>query len=149
MPQYLVSTGTSGTIKIDDNNVDYFTIDMKYGAGDFDSVIEQMPWTLTLNGVKEGWKAFDLYSGDFYQRLGRIWVGKAQTVTFHLGDTGTTEVGGPLDYSFYVQRGTMQSAAYITDGATTKRAVPYVNVGGVWRTAEAYSKQNGEWKQTT
>lgn len=149
MPQHVVPTGTDGTIFINDNGVDNVTIDMKYGTNDFDSMISQMPWTVTLNGIKQPWKGFDLYSGDFYQRLTTLYVDKGQTVTFHLGETGEPRVGGPSDYSFYVQRGAMLSAAYITKGAASQRATAFVNVNGVWKQAEIYVKYNGEWKQTT
>lgn len=149
MPEHIVSTGTDGKIRINDNGIDNVTIEMKYGVGDFDSRISQMPWTVTLNGIMQTWKAFDLYSGDFYQKLTTLYVDKGQTVTFHLGETGESRVGGPLDFSFYVQRGAMLSAAYITEGASAKRATAYVNVAGVWKLAEIYVKQNGEWKQTT
>lgn len=117
----------------------------EYPTGD--PIMEQMPWSYTLNGVRDPWRTARIMP-NVWTTLGKLYVPTSQTVTVHIGETGTSEIAGPHDYSFYAVRGAALSVGRITQGSTSLRAIPYVNVQGVWRVAEGYAKHEGTWKQT-
>lgn len=106
---------------------------------------DQLPWASTVDGVRSSWKTFQVYEGSYWNWMGTVYVGTSQTVTFHLGET---EYGGPADASIFVHRGALFGSVRIFDGQTIRRAIPYVNVNGVWRLAEPWNKHVGTWKQT-
>lgn len=145
MPDFTTPTGTAGTLIIRDDGVNNVDLIVRNAAG---SAIQEIPWTYTLNGVKESLRNESLLEGEVEKLFIRLFVGAAQTITFHLGDTNSTELAGPTDLSAYIQRGTVQGTVNITVGNLVKKAIPYINVNGVWKQAEPYSRFEGNWKQT-
>jgi hypothetical protein len=63
-----------------------------------------MPWRYTINGSTSSWLEFRFESGGAYQRVGRWNITTDQTVTFYLGDTGTSGLGGPTTFSHAIDR---------------------------------------------
>lgn len=111
MTDYKKSTGSSGTMMIRDtgSTVEFW---IEAGSGTF---AHQMPWAYVVNGDSSGWKEYD-FSGGAWRRLGSWNVTSDQTVTFKLGDTGTSGLGGPTTLSADIERGTIPKAPtlYIT-----------------------------------
>ncbi len=142
----------SFTIRTDRNSTEEYT----QGTGENDEPVgdenvvltPNMPWSVTVDGVQQPIQtvAINTRRTNF---VGYVYVNTSQTITFHLGETNTTELGGPANYSAYVSRGDTLSVGRITQGGGTRRAIPYVRVAGVWRKAEPYVKYAGEWKQTS
>lgn len=112
-----------------------------------DVIMEEMPWSYTLNSVRDPWRTARIMP-NVWITLGRLYVPTSQTVSIHIGETNTSEIEGPHDFSFYVNRGAGSAGARVTQGATSSRAIPYVNVQGVWKVAEGYAKHAGVWRQT-
>jgi len=149
MPDYTKATGSASTMTIRDNGSTIeFWLTMPGTARSSD-----IPWASTIDGRTE-WRVFDTPSHAgvdpptrTYQFLTRA-VTYSQTVGFQLGDTNITEVGGPTDFYQYLKREAGGSGAHLQSGNTIRKAIPYVNVNGVWRVAEPWSRIAGEWKQT-
>ena len=47
-----------------------------------------------------------------------------------------------------VTSATLKAGAFVVDGASSLRAIPWVRDGGVWKLAEGYVRVTGEWKKT-
>lgn len=144
MTDYTLDTGTDGTMMIRDENGN---LDLWIKAA-VDTVVPEMPWAFTLNGVTEGWRSFDFQAGGLYQLVTTLWVGYTQTVIFHLGDTGTADLGGPTDLSVDILRGSSAGVANVKSGAVHKTALVYVRDGGVWKSAETWVRVASVWRRT-
>lgn len=70
----------------------------------------QMPWAYVINGQASGWLQFRFASGGAWQKLASWSVTTTQTVTFKIGATGTSGLGGPTDFSVFIQRSTVPPA---------------------------------------
>lgn len=154
MAQHDFALSPNANLRIydDDSGQVYFSIQAMEGDGseeNYGTVISHdVPWAFTANGVREGWRSGSVYRTYNHQLLGSAWVAASQTITFHLGESNVEVLGEPRDFSVFIYRSDMLSVARITDGAATKRSIPYVKDNGVWRLAEAYAKRAGTWKQT-
>ena len=148
MPNTFVPTGTSGTIQIYDDGSTLIQFLIRYREAAFSGDKVSFPWAYTANGARTSWYNYEL-NDQGYESLGVVYVDKSQTVVFHLGESSSPKLGGPLDHSFYVSRSDTQGVASITVNNIVRRAIPYVNVNGVWKQAEPYVKIAGEWRQTT
>lgn len=146
MPDFRKVTGQSGAMLIRDDGSNFVDLFFENSTG---NAIPEVPWTYTLNGRKESLRNLSIEDGVKLKHAIQLFVGTAQTIIFHLGESGSTELGGPTDLSAYIQRGSLQGTVNITVGAGTRKAIPYVNVNGVWRIAEPYSRFEGNWTQTT
>lgn len=106
MADYTRGTGSSGTMMIRDLGgwVEFW---LKAGSATFN---HQLPWSFTANGAHSGWRTHDFVSGGNWQHLGSVYVTTRQTVTFHLGSTGTSGLGGPTDFSVFLERATVPPA---------------------------------------
>lgn len=106
MVDYTKSTGSSGTMMIRDTGtrVEFW---LKAGSSTFN---HDLPWAYVINGVTSDWKEFDFQSGGDWQKLGSWSVTTEQTVTFKLGDTNTSGLGGPTNLSATIQRATIPQA---------------------------------------
>ena len=106
MTDYVKSTGSSGTMMIRDTGtvVEFW---LKAGSSTFN---HDLPWAYVINGVSSDWKEFDFQSGGDWQKLGAWTVTTDQTVTFKLGDTGTSGLGGPTTLSAAINRATIPQA---------------------------------------
>jgi hypothetical protein len=105
MTDYLHSTGASGTMMIRDNGgsgqdgwVEFW---LKANSSTYNY---QLPWAYVINGVASGWQQFRFVTGGNWQKLGAWWVTSSQNVTFKLGSTGTNSLGGPTDFTQYIDR---------------------------------------------
>lgn len=105
MVDYDKSTGNSGTMRIRDNGS---TVELwlKAGSGTYSY---QMPWGRTLNGGRIDY-TFSFQPGGAWQKLGTWTITYSQTVTFHLGSTGTSGLGGPTNHSVFISRSTKPPA---------------------------------------
>lgn len=100
MTDYTRATGSSGTMMIRDTG-SYVEFWIKAGSSTF---MHEMPWRVTANGATSGWQYFDFSSGGSWQRVWRGNISYDQTVTFYLGDTGTSGLGGPTTFSVFINR---------------------------------------------
>jgi hypothetical protein len=82
------------------------------------------------------------------QSLGYIYVGYAINFTFHMGDTKTPQMGGPTDISVDLNQQGIRTVS-IKVGTEYKKAIPYVNVEGVWQKAAPWVCVDGSWVQST
>jgi hypothetical protein len=146
---YTKPTGTAGIMTIRDNGT---TVELWLYIPEA-SYINDLPWAFTVNGRTE-WRVFERPDKDndapaiVNHQLHKMDVTYSQSVGFLLGDTNNAEIGGPTDFYVYLNRGAGGSGAHLTVGTSLRKAIPYVNVNGVWRVAEPWSKIAGEWKQT-
>lgn len=83
---------------------------LKAGSSTFN---HQLPWTFIVNGTQNSWLEYDFSSGGDWQKLGSRSVTYSQTVTFKLGDTGTSGLGGPTNFSQYINRASAPNAPSI------------------------------------
>ena len=105
MVDYLKSTGATGTMKITDTGT-YVEFWLKAGSGTYNY---QLPWSYVVNGAASGTRYFRFEQGGAYQRLGRWLVTTSQTVTFKIGASGTSGLGGPTTFSHAISRSTTPS----------------------------------------
>lgn len=112
-------------------------------------VIPEMPWAYSIDGVMSSWQSFNFLNTTNWQQLGLIYVGYAATFVLHIGDTGTTQLDGPADFEISLQRGSGIKTVSIKDGDVYKKAIPFVNVDGVWQPAAPMVMSVGEWKEVT
>lgn len=149
MPDYTMPTGTSSTMTIRDNGstVEFWLTvpGSSYGSN--------IPWAFTVNGRTE-WREFDppdttgpAPETRTHQFL-TIDVPYSQTIGFQIADTNNAAIGGPTDFFQYITRGAGGAGVTLQVGNELKKAIPYINVNGVWKVAEPWSKIAGEWKQT-
>lgn len=120
MTDYTRSTGSSGTMMIrDTGSVVEFWI--KAGSSTY---AYKMPWGFTVNGVTDNSNTFRFESGGSWQKVRSWTVTTNQTVTFRLGDTGTSGLGGPTTLNAYINRASVPNApASLTIGRVTSNSI--------------------------
>lgn len=101
MTDYTKSTGSSGTMMIRDTGT---YVEFWVTANNSTTYAYQMPWAYVINGVTSGWKEYRYEKGSGYEKVGSWNVTTSQTVTFKLGDTGTSGLGGPTTFSVAINR---------------------------------------------
>lgn len=128
-----ITTGTRGLMKVQDNTdgIDK-TVDL-YIASSLAVSIPQLPWSYSIDGVKSDTKSFKFLSTTAWQHVGKVFVDYASTFIFHIDATGHPELGGPTDLSVTLANST--KLVSIKVGNTWQKALPYVNVNGVWTPA--------------
>lgn len=99
------------------------------------------PYSWVANG-SSGSGTFDYPLGKPWVRVRTLQIVTSQTVQFNLGATGTRGLGGPTNFSQFIQRATVR----VNVNGTWKYAVPYVNQNGTWKIAQAWINHNGTWK---
>lgn len=118
MVDYSKSTGSTGTMVIRDTGT-YVEFWLKAGSATFNY---SLPWNYVINGWGSGaWKHFKFVAGGDWQRIGRFNITYTQTVTFKIGDSGTSGLGGPTTFSHSINRAdapSAPSAVTITDVTT-------------------------------
>jgi hypothetical protein len=101
MVDYTKATGSSGTMMIRDtgSTVEFWLkASSSTWAGD-------LPYRWTVNG-STGSDQFNFQSGGSWQKLRGFSVTSDQTVTFRIGDSGTSGLGGPTTFSHAIERST-------------------------------------------
>lgn len=107
MTDYNKSTGSSGTMQIKDLGS---TVEFWINAGNASTFNHELPWGYTVNGVTNNNREYDYKQGAGWEKLGSWGVSTDQTVTFRLGDTGTSGFGGPTTHSVFINRSTVPAA---------------------------------------
>lgn len=120
MTDYLKDTGSSGQMRIrDTGSVVEFWITSNSSA----TYAYDMPWAYIVNGVTSSWRQYSYSGSNGWEKLGSWTVNDSQTVTFKLGDTGTSGLGGPTTFSVAIDRaeapakGTITLVSYDQDSA--------------------------------
>jgi hypothetical protein len=110
--------------------------------------IPQLPWAYSIDGVISSWQSFNFTDSVLPQHLGLIHVGYAESFILHLGNTGTTQLGGPTDFEVQLNQSGVRTISLKVDGEW-KKAIPYVNVAGVWKPAAPFVMSGSIWKPAT
>ena len=106
MTDWTRATGTAGTMMVRDTGT-YVEFWLKGPAGTWNY---DLPWGYTVNGVTDNTNEFRFEASGAYQMLGRWAVSTDQTVTFYLGNTGLSELGGPTTFNVTINRGPTATA---------------------------------------
>ena len=148
MIEYTLATGATGTLIIDDNgdgsdkSVDLYIVSSSTVA------VPQLAWAYSIDGNMSSWQQFNFQDVVTRQKLGHVYYGAySSQFTLHLADTGTTQLGGPTDMQISVNGG----AKYVNVkvGDVYKKALAFVNDGGVWKPANPYVAYKGNWTPVT
>lgn len=111
MADYTKSTGATGTMMIRDTGT---TVEFWLKAGS-QTYNYDLPWAYIVNGYSSGWKEFRFERGGDWQKLGGWNVSYSQTVTFKLGNTTVSGLGGPTTFSVSIDRARVPNPpSYIT-----------------------------------
>lgn len=105
MTDWTKATGSSGTMMIRDtgSTVEFWLkASTSTWAADLD-------YSWTVNG-SSGSDQFNFRSGGAWQKLRAFSVSSDQTVTFHIGATGTSGLGGPTTFSHAIDRASIPNA---------------------------------------
>lgn len=111
MTDYTHGTGNSGTMMIRDVGDNWVEFWLRSNSSTF---AYQMPWASIVNGSQSAWHEFRFEIGGNWQKIGWFYITTSQTVTFKLGATGTNSLGGPTDFSQYIDRAVAPSPPNIT-----------------------------------
>ncbi len=104
---------------------------------------DHIPWTGTVNGTSVG-GTFSYPAGGGWKKVAGWNVYSNQTVTFRLGNTGTSGFGGPTTFNQFIQRATVPPAPgpvfFNTVGSTSVDAQFFSNGDGgsaifIWQMA--------------
>lgn len=106
MVDYNKPTGSGGTMRIRDLGL---VVEFWIAAGSSSTFNHEMPWRYTINGSTSAWQEFDYTSGGGFRKLGQWNVHTSQNVTFFLGDTGTSGLGGPTTFTQFISRASAPS----------------------------------------
>lgn len=125
MTDYTKATGSSGTMMIRDTggNVEFW---LKAGSSTFNHAL---PWAYTAPTGFSGWMTKDFVSGGAWQLLGSVLVSTSGNVTFHLGSSGTSGLGGPTDFTVFMSRATVPPAPTMFSAVPQSDSVIRVNFG--------------------
>lgn len=105
MTDWTKSTGSSGTMMIRDtgSTVEFW---LKAAAGTWAA---DLPYSWTVNG-SSGSDEFNFSSSGAWQKLRGFSVTSDQTVTFKIGDSNTSGIGGPTTFTHDIERSSAPSA---------------------------------------
>lgn len=106
MTDYTHSTGSTGTMLIRDYG---YTVEFWITSGNSTTFNHQMPWSWNVNGTYSGPLTYNYNANSGYRLLGSWGVGSSQTVTFYLGNTGTSGLGGPTQFDQFIFRASVPS----------------------------------------
>jgi hypothetical protein len=127
MTDYTKATGSSGTMMIRDVGNGWVEFWLKAGSSTFN---HQLPWAYTAPTGFSGWMTKDFVSGGAWQLLGSVFVSTSGNVTFHLGSSGTSGLGGPTDFTVFMQRATVPPAPTMNSATTQSSSVIRVIFSG-------------------
>lgn len=160
-----MDTGDTGRIRIRDKTDEADKL-VEFWVQSLSPIgIPQLPWAFSVGDVQSEWRPYNFQNTTIWQQVGVIHVGDSsvETVTLHLGNTGTSQLGGPTDLEInlfsYIQpedpenppepgeQSPVPRYANITVGNVVKKAIPYVNVAGVWKPALTFHHGANGWKE--
>lgn len=148
MIETTLPTGDTGLLIIQDNTdgTDK-TVDL-YIQSSSTIAIPSLPWTYSLDGVMQPWKSFNFSDSVLRQHLGLVYVGFAEQIVLNLGVSGTTQMGGPTNFTANLNQHGVRTVS-VRSGGVWKKAVPYVRVAGVWKPVSAYVMKDSVWEEAT
>jgi len=121
MVDYNKSTGSSGTMRIRDTGT---TVEFWLNSGNSTTFNHALPWSYTDASGTSGTKYFDYSAGDGWVRVRSWTVTTDQSVTFRIGDTGTSGFGGPTSLTVSIDRATWPAApSVVTISAITATSI--------------------------
>lgn len=106
MTDYFHNTGSSGQMLIRDTGV---AVEFWINSNNGSTWSDHIPWSGTVNGSGVG-GSYSYPAGGGWKKLGGWNVYTNQTVTFNLGNTGTSGFGGPTTFNQFIQRATVPPA---------------------------------------
>lgn len=107
MVDYTKDTGSSGSMMIRDTGT---VVEFWVTSGNSSTFNYSLPWGYTINGSTNNSRTYRYEAGVGWEKLGGWTVSASQTVTFRLGDTGTSGFGGPTTFSVAIKRATVPAA---------------------------------------
>lgn len=105
--------------------------------------IPNMVWLYSIDGVRSPLRTFNFQNTTLLQFLGTVYVGYSSTFSVHLNNTGTTQMGGPVDLEIDLLN-QLRTVSVKLDGVYYK-AFPYVKIEGTWLPASPYVMKDGVW----
>lgn len=107
MTDYTKATGTGDMMIRDTGSTVYFYI----RAGSSSTWVGSATYSWTMNGSGSGTWGYD--DGGAYKLIRSAVVSTDQTVTFAIGSTGTSGLGGPTSFSVFINRSSVPNAPSI------------------------------------
>jgi len=152
MNEYVFNIGTAGQVKIQEDPVAHSVVSWIKGPG---IEIPVGYWSYVVydsdgnDVIVSNLKSFHLLANTDWQRLGYVYVGLNASFLLGIGGTDTAEMGSGETFTIPLLGNPDIHFVSIKVGDKYKKAVPYVNVDGVWKTAKALIMSNSEWKEVT
>lgn len=159
MLEYVLDTGEEGKLRIQDFTDDPDDMSATLWLGvPTGFVATGIPWAYSINGETSGWQSYDLWPRAFlpedtpdfeWFRLTILQLSDiSETLTLHLGDTNTVELGGPTDLAIdlYVSWDPSERMVDIRVDGVWRKATPYVKHDGVWRLAQPFVRDSTGWQ---
>ena len=148
MIESTLATGDKGLLIVQDNtDGSDKTVDL-YIQSTSTIAIAQLPWSYSIDDAVSVVKQFNFTDTVLRQHLGLIYVGYASQFTLSLGNSATTQLGGPTDLVVTLNQHGVNTVSILVDGSY-KKAVPFVRDAGVWKPAAAYVMTGSVWEATT
>lgn len=140
MVDYIKATGNAGEMLIRDLGAN---IELWIRAKNTTTYAYQMPWSMVINGNFSGNLQHRYNAGSGWNLLTTQYIGYSQNVQFNLGATGTSGLGGPTNFTQYIQR------AIVPPAPTTPvlSEVTYTSVKAVFNSqGEGFPPPVREWQ---
>lgn len=147
-----ITTGTEGTLKIEDNtDHETWKVVQVFIRTDVSLPAQTLNYSYETSAtISPSVQLYDLETGNTdWQLMRSIWVGSASWFTLYFDDTETTELGGPTELNVTLLGAPSgDGPGSVRVGSIYQHAQPYVRVDGVWKPATAFLKVDGVWRQT-
>lgn len=141
----------SGILEIQDKTDDPSKlVDLWMGTTIGEARDQDVVWSYTIDGVVSSLQHFYFPTGGSWHHVSTIYVGYAHSFTFHIEPTLPGSIfTGPVDFTVDLWAGSYTKTVSIKDGDVYKKAIPFVNVDGVWQPAAAWIMSAGEWVEAS
>lgn len=154
MNEYIYNIGTSGQVKIQDySDTNRYVIPWIKGPS---IDIPSVPWSWVVydsggNAIlTSNLLSYHLLANNNWQRLGIIYVQQNATFLLGIGGTGTDAMGQNGEtFTIPLMGNPDISLCSVKVGDSYKKAIPYINDGGIWKPVQILVMQNSEWKKAT
>lgn len=107
MTDYLHSTGTTGQMLIRDDGL---WVQFWITSNNSTTFNHSMPWAYTINGSYSGPQTYNYNANSGWNLIASWPIYYSQTVTFYLGNTGTSGLGGPTQFDQFIFRAVVPSS---------------------------------------